>query len=231
MPAARRAGRGARRHLLARRPGRGRLRRRRWRALLAGAPVPRDPPAVARHDGRRLRRLRRGRVPVDVGGLRQPADRGGHPPAPGRRRAATRSPTSCGRSGFRWFDPARPRRPRRVPPRTRTRRCTTTTPPCARAHFGLDRLADDLAGSSMRQAGSRDRRRRPSTRCASGAPASPGSSRSASASATGCSSSPSCCSSSGFAAGFDGAVGTDDHRLPGRRVARARAGHRVRLRA
>ena len=46
--------------------------------------------------------------------------------------------------GFRWFDPARPDRARRGSCATPTRRSTTTTPPCARAHFGLDRLADDL---------------------------------------------------------------------------------------
>ena len=103
--------------------------RRRSTRTPRAAPGSRDPPAVARHDGRRLRRRRRGGVPVHVGGVRQPADRGRHPSATRRGRAPTRWPRSCGRSGFRWFDPDRPdeldaflRAARPVAPRPQRRR-------------------------------------------------------------------------------------------------------------
>ena len=134
VPGRARAGRGDRRHLLARR-----ARPRTATSDELAAPARRR--AACRvihrpspgHDGRRLRRLRRGGVPVDVGGVRQPADRGRHPPAagggrplPGRRRAA--GPRASGGS-----TPTDRPTLADVPRAPRRRRCTTTTRALVRA--------------------------------------------------------------------------------------------------
>ena len=109
--------------------------------LLAGAPGPGDPrPARAAPatGGRRLRRLRRRGPALDMGGLREPGRRVGHPPTPaghralpgGRRAGRVRIPLVR-----RSTDPADlGRLARRLP----TRRCSATirrgptpTSPCA----------------------------------------------------------------------------------------------------
>ena len=106
----------------------------RSRPLLAGADCPVDPPSVPGHDGRRLRRRRRGRLPVDLGGVRQPADRGGDPPASRRGR-----PLPGGRRAARARLPmVRSRRARRRSTRSSaipTPRCTTTTGSWPIEHF------------------------------------------------------------------------------------------------
>ena len=102
----RRAGprRGRRRHLLAARAGRGRLRPH--AGLVARRPrtarVIRTPVRPSRRPGRRLRRGRRGAVPLALGGLRHPADRGGPPPATGRGGRVPGGRRAVG-MGFRWL--------------------------------------------------------------------------------------------------------------------------------
>ena len=144
VPARRPPGRGARRHLLA-----ARVRPRRATApssarVLARRRCPVHPPPAAGSLGRHLRRGRRGRVPVDLGGVRQPADRGGPPPPPGRRRALPGGRASCGALGFRWFPTRRP-----------AARCAASSPhpdaalldhnrALARRQFRQDRVVADL---------------------------------------------------------------------------------------
>ena len=114
----------------------------------------------ADHGGGRVRRVRRGRLPVDVGGVRQPADRSGDLPTPGRRRRATRSPTRSGRSGSGGCPTDDPTPLAAVLDATAPTRATSpTTATLARDHFSTERLRRDLhAAPRRRQDGCRERR-------------------------------------------------------------------------
>ena len=83
---------------------------------------PRTAPARTRH----LRGRRRRRLPVDVGGIRQPARRGVDGPPARRRRAPTPSAPSSGRSGSSGSTPPIPSPCGPGSPRP-TRRCSTAT--------------------------------------------------------------------------------------------------------
>ena len=116
-------------------------------ALLALRPDASPPPRPRPRRGpRRLRRVRRGALPVDLGGVRQPSDGSGHPPQagrgrplPGRRRAAhPRLPVAGARPPRhawprRWPRPTTPRSTTTAPWSARTARstpCATTWPVC-----------------------------------------------------------------------------------------------------
>ena len=144
---------------------------------------------------------------------------------PGRRRAARRSASAGStRPGPAELDaflaPPRPGAPRPQRGRAPARTSASTA-----SRDDLARLLDAAGWVAVTDGPSVD----PVLRAAG--PHRPARSRSASGSATACSASPSCCSSSGFVDRLrrrwsaPTIVG-----VPGRRLARARAGHRVRLR-
>ena len=155
--------------------------------LLAAARLPGDPPGLDR-PFRPLRRRRRRPVPLDLGGVRQPAGRGRAPRPAGRRRRVPGGRRAAGASASGGFRPTtRPRSPPGWPPPTppswpttgRWPRPTCPSPPRPKRS----------GRCSIGQAGCRDR---PRPR-ASG-PASPSWSASASRPATACSPSPWSCS-------------------------------------
>ena len=145
----------AHRAALDHRARRGRLRRR---ASRGSSPTSTVPITVGRAPPRR-RRVRRGRprrLPVDLGGLRQPGDRVDRAPPPDRRRAATRCSTSsapsacsCSRSTTPTACEAWLRRPR--PRRARAQRRAASGPHCSLADLpdAID-AAFDAAGWTRR---------------------------------------------------------------------------------
>ena len=174
-------------------------------ALLAGARRARDPPALARHHGRRLRRVAtRWRSPPP--GRGSATRRSRRPSTAGRSRSApTRSPTSSAPSGsggstrpgpteldafLRHPDPSL---------HDHNAACVARAPRPRPARRGTS--------STSWQAGCRERRRRRRSGARAAGPHRPLGRRSASGWATGCSSSPSSSSSSGSRPGFDGWVG------------------------
>ena len=132
--------------------------------------------------------------------------------------------------GFRWFDPERPDG-LALPPPAPTRTSTTTTRRWCGPTSASTASTDDLRRAARCGRLDAVAEVRAAIPCSSGGPGSPAWSRWASGWATACSGWRSCCSSSASSSGSTALVVTSIDRVLVVGLRRARAGHRVRLRA
>ena len=179
------------------------------------------------------------RVPVDLGGLRQPTDRGGAPPPPSRRRPLPGRRRAAGLG----VPLVRSRRPRRRPslPRGPGSRAAARNRRLAVEHFGLDRLRADVR-DLLAEIGDRDggrpagRARLPVLTRPSDDPVLAKRARAARLAEAGQRVGYSLFGVAivafvvGFAIGFTSTIGAGDRGRPRRRIGRPRTGHRRRLR-